>query len=99
MVRKRLFGLFTRITRMSERPQLGIMNVFCRPSTVPMAEPRSAPKRFDTSWCVAVPEGLPAALSDSASGRELIDLGYADDVAIAAEVDHSVNVTGGHVPA
>jgi len=38
MVRKRLFGLFTRITRMSERPQLGIMNVFCRPSTVPMAE-------------------------------------------------------------
>jgi hypothetical protein len=38
------------------------------------------------------PEGLPAALSDSASGRELIDLGYADDVAIAAEVDHSVNV-------
>ena len=38
MVRKRLFGLFTRITRMSERPQLGIMNAFCRPSTVPMAE-------------------------------------------------------------
>ena len=52
----------------------------------PVTDPRSAPKRFDTSWRVAFPEGLPAALSDSASGRELIDLGYADDVAIAAEV-------------
>lgn len=43
------------------------------------------------AW-TSVAAGIPAALSDSASGRELIDLGYADDVAIAAEVDHSVSV-------
>lgn len=43
------------------------------------------------AWTSVAAE-VPAALSDSASGRELIDLGYADDVAIAAEVDHSVSV-------
>jgi 2-phosphosulfolactate phosphatase len=33
-----------------------------------------------------------SALPDCASGRELIDLGYDDDVAIAAEVDDSGTV-------
>jgi phosphosulfolactate phosphohydrolase-like enzyme len=33
-----------------------------------------------------------AYMSRSLNTWSLIDLGYADDVAIAAEVDHSVNV-------
>jgi 2-phosphosulfolactate phosphatase len=43
------------------------------------------------AW-TSVAGDIPAALSDCASGRELIDLGYPDDVEIAAEVDHSSSV-------
>jgi 2-phosphosulfolactate phosphatase len=43
------------------------------------------------AWTSVAAEAL-AALSDCASRRELIDLGYDDDVAIAAEVDQSGTV-------
>lgn len=43
------------------------------------------------AWTSVAAEAV-AALSDCASGRELIDLGYDDDVAIAAEVDQSGTV-------
>jgi 2-phosphosulfolactate phosphatase len=43
------------------------------------------------AWTSVAAEAV-AALSDCASGRELIDLGYTDDVTIAAEVDQSGTV-------
>jgi 2-phosphosulfolactate phosphatase len=43
------------------------------------------------AWTSVAAEAV-AALSDCASGRELIDLGYDHDVAIAAEVDQSGTV-------
>ncbi|MHB1474513.1 MAG: 2-phosphosulfolactate phosphatase [Dermatophilaceae bacterium] len=43
------------------------------------------------AW-TSVAADVPAALSDSANGREPIDLGYADDVAIAAQEDQSGSV-------
>jgi 2-phosphosulfolactate phosphatase len=56
------------------------------------AEARTAQAAF-----LSVAARLPAELADCASGRELIDAGFADDVAIAAELDasHSVPVIDG----